>query len=259
MQLAVALGSGAAFLGRQLAHADAVLIALEDNPRRLQARLRAMSAPAGCAVSIRFGWPSLGSEDGRFDLERLLDDGAKLVVVDTLARAVQGRTDWDSTGWVTEVLGPLQQAVLEHEACLLCVDHHRKPGVSGENLVDDISGSTGKAAVADTIIGLYRQRGQKGATLRVTGRDVDEAELAIDLDGERLVWTRTDAALPGVQQEIVEALQELTAAGTRELARHLERDASNVQKELAELANKGLVRRRGPGREAPWTLCQGGL
>ena len=255
LQLGIALGSGGAFLGRPLPQADAVMIALEDNPRRLQARLRAMGAPAGCTVSIRFGWPSLSSDEGRWDLERLLDDGARLIVIDTLARAVQGRTDWDSTGWVTEVLGPLQQATLEHEACLLCVDHHRKPGISGENLVDDISGSTGKSAVADTILGLYRKRGQKGATLRVTGRDVDEAEVAIELDGERLLWALADAALPGVQQDVVDAIQELGSATVTELATFLGKARSNISVELGELANKGLIKRRGSGRTAPYILA----
>jgi len=115
--------------------------------------------------------------------------------------------------------------------------------------------STGKTGVADTVWGLYRQRGQHAASLAVAGRDVEEQRLPLHFDGLTCCWQLGDA-VPGVQAAIIDALETKGAATLTELAGSLGKDASNLSKELAELANKGIVRRRSDGRTAPWVLAQ---
>jgi hypothetical protein len=60
------------------------------------------------------------------------------------------------------------------------VHHTRKSGA--ENFLDTINGSQGLAGAADTVAVLRRSRGSAGAVLKITGRDVEEAELALNFD-----------------------------------------------------------------------------
>jgi hypothetical protein len=54
-------------------------------------------------------------------------------------------------------------------------------------VIDEVLGSTGKTEVADVILGLFRERGKTSATLKVTGRDIEDLELVIE-------WHRTTCA-----------------------------------------------------------------
>lgn len=261
LQLAVAFGTGGRFLDRPVPRGRALYVALEDSPRRLQGRLRGMRAPADAAVYFEFAWPALNAEGLELLDQRVVADGLRLVVIDTLARAVGGRLDWDDLGSVTAMLGGLQELALARDVCILAIDHHRKPGLVAD-VVDDVMGSTGKSAVADTIWGLYRQRGDRGAKLAVTGRDVGECELGIRFDGLTLTW-QVDETAEGVrygtvQAEILDALAELGGeATTQDLADALDIPKGNVSRELSELVAKGaVVKCERRGHTIPYKLAR---
>jgi RecA-family ATPase len=255
LQLAITIGSGGAFLGRPIKPGKALYLALEDSGRRLQSRLRTMGATPSCRIRFELDWPMLDG-DGMHRLRSVVAEGQPvLVVIDTISRAVSGRIDWDRVGPVTAVLDELQGIAIEFDACILLIDHHRKPGISGGNVIDDVMNSTGKTGVADTVWGLYRQRGQHAATLKTCGRDVDEQELSLRFDALAHCWQLADATT-GVQSAIVSALETAGDATVTELSKYLGKDKGNLSRELAELADKGLVRRRSEGRTAPWTLWQ---
>ena len=58
--------------------------------------------------------------------------------------------------------------------------------------MEEISGSNGVSASADTLWLLRRDRGQPEGTLHVTGRDVEEEELAVTFEDG--MWTSRGAA-----------------------------------------------------------------
>ena len=64
--------------------------------------------------------------------------------------------------------------------------HHLKKGMEGDWL-SEISGSQGIAGAADTIFSLKRERNSNIATLHRTGRDVEEKDFIMKLDG--FGWT----------------------------------------------------------------------
>jgi len=259
LQLTVAVGSGGRFLNRSVEQGGALYIALEDSPRRLQARLRDMQAPHDADVRIAFGWPSLNGEGLEQIEHRIAFDNLRLVVIDTLARAVGGRIDWDDVGAVTPLLGGLQELALSADVCILAVDHHRKGGMTVD-VVDDVMGSTGKSAVADTVWGLYRQRGDQGATLNLTGRDIAEAEIAILFDPLTVCWQPNETAegvrVGSIQDRILTALEHAGGrATTTELANVLHIEATHVSRELGELvAKRAVVKEERQGREVPYRL-----
>lgn len=254
LQLAIAVDAGGIFLGRHIERGRAAYLALEDAPRRIQGRLRQMGATPSCDVRFELDWPRI-DHGGLAQLERAIAEWqARLVVIDTISRAMSGCIDWGRVGPVTAALGSIQDIAKASDTCILLIDHHRKPGVSGANVVDDVMESTGKTGVADTILGFYRERGQHTATLQMVGRDIDDQQLALRLDRATLCWQL--AAGSGVQSAIVEALEVLGSATLTELASHLGKDKGNLSRELAELESKALIGRRSDSRTAPWTLLQ---
>lgn len=261
LQMALALATGGRFLDHQLAQGAALYVALEDSPRRLQGRLRSMMATATGELAIAFNWPALNELEGIEALEAAINrDNLSLVVIDTLARAIKGRLDWDEIGAVTALLGDLQHLALTHDCCILLIDHHRKGGVMGADVIDDVMGSSGKTAVADTIMGIYRKRGERGATLAVTGRDIETVELGIAFDGLTCCW-QLDQSAQGVrtgtvQDDILATVAELGGeATTSELADALGLDVGNTSRELAELVRKGaMVKLPRKGHAVPYAL-----
>ena len=134
--------------------------------------------PSDADVHFATDWApfSLG---GAKDLLQDLQSGYARVVVDTFSRAI-GRADQMDVTAMTLAMGQLHHIAAHEDVALLLVDHHRKS--AGREIdadpIDDIFGSTTKAGVVDAALGLYRQHGQKDATLKITGRDVEEPEMS---------------------------------------------------------------------------------
>src|SRR5262249_7045120 len=75
----------------------------------------------------------------------------------------------------------------DHDIGILCNHHDRKMGAA--DALDTVSGSIGITAAVDTILLLKRDRGEHDAILHVTGRDIDERELALGFDKETCHWS----------------------------------------------------------------------
>lgn len=191
LDLAVAVACGGAALGRWRVEAGAVLLlALEDNPRRLQERIGVVldgsAAPESLEVATE--WPRGAA--GLAALEAWLSDHptTRLVVIDTLGRfRAPARTNGNQYADDTDELGRLQSMAVRRGVAVLAVHHLRKTE-GGEDPFDQLTGSTGLTGAADAIILLSRQRGDADAFLRVTGRDVPDAEHGLRWDPARCCW-----------------------------------------------------------------------
>jgi hypothetical protein len=261
LQMAVAVGTGGKVLGRDAARGKVFYLALEDSERRIRRRLERQGAPADGRIDFRFDWQPL-SRGGTADLMATLNEQSyTLVVIDTISRAL-GMADQMDQADMTVSLGGLQRLAIERDITILLVDHHRKGGAqSVGDVVDDVMGATSKVGVADAAMGLYRERRKREAVLKVTGRDIDDQELAIAFDPVTCCWQYEGDAhavrAESVQGEILEALTELGGtATTAQIAKWLNKPADNVSRELAELVAKGKVSRgERQGKEVPYTLA----
>jgi hypothetical protein len=192
--LSVAVAAGGYVLGQLRAERGEVLyLALEDGERRLQQRLRAVlgddAIPDGWHYQTL--WPTIEEEHGGLEaLQMWLEShpACRLVIIDTLAK-IRPRERPNATlyGQDYGALAPLAELARAYHVALVIVHHTRKAGA--EDALDAVSGSTGLTAAADAVLVLQRARGQGDATLSVTGRDIEERELALRFDQTTMQWT----------------------------------------------------------------------
>lgn len=264
LQIAVAVATGGVVLGRRVEQGRVLYLALEDSPRRLQDRLRKQHAHLAdkLQADFIFEWKPL-AEEGTADLIQAIDrEGYTLVVIDTISRAL-GRMDQLDAVDMNLTLGALQRIAIDRDVTVLLLDHHRKASASNADVVDDILGATAKTGVADVLLGLYRERGKADASLRVTGRDVDDQEIAVKFDAETGCWQPLGDAsgvrAETVQSDILIAIKEMGGKATvQKVAEWLRRDKGNVYREMQELVAKGRLKRLDKkGKQVFYELIEG--
>jgi len=252
LNIALAVADGGKSLGGLDSTAgDVLYLALEDNRRRLKRRLTKMLGDIQEAperLDFRCQWHRL-DKGGYAHIREWLTDhpGAKLVIIDTLAKVRAGRK---GNGNVYdedyEALSGLQGLALEFHVAFLIVHHTRK--ADAEDVFDTVSGSLAITGAADTIIALKRQRGQDSATLHVTGRDIEDKELVLKWIGQSGLWQlEGDAAnLPPVLMGLAKEIHDLlgrtgNSYKPHEMASALGREVSGVKSAMWRMEGQGLL------------------
>jgi hypothetical protein len=195
LNLAVSVADGSPALGRfPVTVGDVLFLGLEDSLRRMQLRLRRVmrgrdAVPSG-RLHIETEWPT-ADEGGLRQLDDWLSDfegQARLVVIDVLGRFVT--TGGGSYRKDTARIAALDALAQRHHVCILVLEHMWKGGVSATmpDWLDRVRGTTGITASASGIIGLARERGSDTGLLRITGRDVPEADLPLQFSASQGTW-----------------------------------------------------------------------
>jgi hypothetical protein len=259
LNLAIALAAGGRALGKIPVEKAAVLyLGLEDKEWRLQRRLRPCCQGGPVPADLHFftKWPRL-DEGGLEHLDNWLKDhpGTGLVVIDTLARLwPSGNGKRSSTTLYHqdyESMTSVKEIADRHGTTILGVHHLRKQAT--EDRLAQLSGSMGISGSADTIMIMSRGRGTADATLLVTGRDVEEQELALQFDQSVKTWIllglAQEVAKSRERQVILDALKEAHPKELRpsEIAKATGGTGANIRKLLPKLVQEGHVRKTGYG------------
>ena len=182
--------SGGRALGNiQVERGEVLYLALEDNARRLQDRLRLLlngEAPAE-GLHLELEWPRLDN-GGAEKLHQWLDEhaNARLVIVDVYSRIRPESSNRDRYQADYEGAALLQAVGVARGVAVLALYHTRK--AESLDFVETVQGTVGTAGAADTIVVVKRARGEADATLHITGRDVQEQELALRFAAEAGTW-----------------------------------------------------------------------
>jgi len=172
LDLALGVGSDRHVMGGiKPEHGDVLYAALEDNPRRLQKRVRKLLMPGSTSwperLTLATAWRRL-DQGGIEDIADWCDGAAqpKLVILDTLAGVRPIRT---SSGYTEDydALAALHRLANDRGIAVVVLHHTRK--MDAEDPVDQVSGTLGLAGCADTVIVLNRT--SNGTTLYGRGRD----------------------------------------------------------------------------------------
>ena len=197
MQIATAVACGGQVLGRDANPGSVLYLALEDSPATFQERLIRQRTPLTRALTVAFEWKS-ATVGGITDLKLELDHNHhSLIVVDTVSRLLGGLKQRDEDA-ITPMYGSLQELALRNHCAILLIDHHAKPGlIARGDPIDDILGSTAKAGVADTSMGLYRDPEERGkAVLGCRGRRNEEINRSLHWDGLTCTWQDAGEVAP---------------------------------------------------------------
>jgi hypothetical protein len=193
LDAAVAVAGGYEASGNIPCQQGAVLLlALEDNDRRLHQRLKVVlqgkAAPAALQYATVWRRADAGGLD---DLRTWLSThpGARLVVIDTLQK-IRGQRRRDDGVYADDYLavGQLKALADEFNVPFLVVHHLRKEAATDP--LESVSGTAGLTGSADTILVLKREPKDSLGLLYVRGRDVPEAEIAMQFDEATGKWLR---------------------------------------------------------------------
>jgi len=258
LAMGLAVASGGVALGSiPVDEGDVLYLALEDSARRLQDRLQRLlkDAEAPTRFDIARTWDRL--DNGGLDQIGAWLVGhkdARLVIIDTLQRVRPSKKGGQRNLYVDdyEDLTPLKALADDHNVAIVVVHHLRK--TDSDDPLDLVSGSTGLTAAADTIAVLRRQRSRADAELFITGRDLEETELAmrvdIDAGGWVLLGDAADYRRTEERQAVLELLEDLDSITALDVATSLGISIDNARHRLSRMTKAGDLRRIGPGRYA---------
>jgi len=230
-----------------------VYLALEDTERRLQGRLRQMLCEEGAPANLHLftKWPRVDA--GGLDLlEAKIQEiqDVRLVIIDTLQKF---RKPMRSNGNLYqedyETVAQIKDVADRLGVCILLIHHLRK--AQADDPFDTLSGSLGLTGGADGILVMERSKGN--TILHVTGRDVEEAEYAIELDRQMLAWRllgeRSEVKTTSEQQLVYNTIKEASEAlSPKEIADISGVKTGTVKKILSKFMSDQSIHRTTYGR-----------
>jgi AAA domain len=250
-------------LAINLKTARALGLSADTGRRRLQRRITKLlptfsgTWPPGLTIATE--WPR-ANQGGPADIEQWLTTttSPRLIIIDTLAqfrKLSNGKTQIYAEDYAA--ISGLQKLASKYNVGIVIVHHDRKS--EADDVFDTISGSLGLPAAADTILILKRQAG--AVTLHVRGRDVEEAEMALQFDKMTCRWSILGAAAEvhrsAERKRVIEALKEadtsLQAKDIQIAAELRTRNATDIL--LGKMVRDGEIVRADRGR---YTLSQTG-
>ena len=179
-----------------------------------------------------------------------LHSNARLVIIDTLQkfrRQLSGKGDRYRYAEDYDVISDIKALSDKFNVPILIIHHLKK--AMAEDWVNEVSGSTGIAGAADTILILKRARAENGGILHRTGRDVEEKEFAMRLDGFGWVL-QGDAELftmPEWKRQILDYLKEHETVSPMLLSQAVNIPVNTAKSNLFRLAKEGVIKKVGHG------------
>ncbi|MFJ7158456.1 AAA family ATPase [Streptomyces sp. NPDC101118] len=256
--LSVAAG-GHAFDSVPVQGGPVLYLALEDTPRRLQTRMGKLlsghPAPAGLTLVTECPpFPQGGTEAIAQWLERNPD--ARMVVIDVFAKmrgqAPQGVSAYDAD---YVAVGYAKRLADRYGIAVVLVHHVRK--ASSEDFLTEVSGTNGIAGAADATLVLKRARGQADGILHVTGRDVNEAEYALQFQEASGSWKllegpASDHTIGDTRAAILRHVRAHPGARPKDIAQALPgTDADTIRRTCSRMAGDGQLTKDAGGRYYP--------
>lgn len=252
LQLGHAVANGDEVLGRPVEAGRVLYAALEDNNRRLKARLAKMSPSASHwpeTFDLATEWPRLDA-GGLQAFETWLDDHAdgKLIIIDTLATvrpATSGRDTLYQSDY--QALRGLHAIASSRGVAIVLVHHVRK--AEADDPFDMVSGSTGLTGAADATLILSNTT--VGKILYGRGRDLVEFESAVDFDLTTCRWSdlgRPSDAYGSDTRKAIRAAMKDGHQRPKDISEAAGLDYELCAKTLQRMAEGGEVQKGGHGR-----------
>lgn len=245
-QAAEAVAIGGPFMDTTCESGEVLFLSLEEGDRLCKSKLRGMGLDpkAAARIDFHFTWPR--GADGCVEIANSLQASPKvrLVIVDSLTRFRPQATDRNVTQFQAdyESLAGLAGVAKARPGLAILVIHHSRK-MLGADPLDDISGTHGLAAAADSYL-VLRKEGL-GATLHAGGRIWAREEADFNLRREGMRW-QLDGVSDGLTDKERNVLDMVRGSGgmsPTELAKLLNISRQGCYNFLDALLAKGKVRK----------------
>lgn len=271
LNIAVAVARGKKAFGKVGVKSGRVAyIDLDGNVRGTQKRLMNLlqgdPAPENLEMFRRFPRVDKGTDGDATDrLQTYLDHfpDTQLVIVDTL-KGIRPKTSGRRSMYDLdyEAITPLRKLAQAHEVSMLFV-HHTKQG-STDDVVEQVSGSSGLTAAVDNILVMTKDRGQHDAQVKAICREAEDSEYAFSFDEERTTWVlkgeSTSFAKTSERQRILNALCKVTSEDDPAGPKHVDSACSvgydTIRHLLGKMVDEGTVEKLGRGEYLPTSRSQ---
>ena len=255
LHLGVSIAIGGCALGKiDVEKGDVLYLALEDTERRIQERLKGSALPENCDLSRLDIVTAIPRQDeGGLDYIKLWlseHSEAKLVIIDTLQKfRKQSKGKLNVYAEDYDALAELKKVADEFNVAFVVIHHLKKMSAKEEmtgDWINQLSGSAGITGCADTIIALKRDRVSTHGTLRITGRDVEEKDYSMKLDG--FGWflegeVGQEIKIPAWKAKILEFLKEHLKITPMQLSDLASITIEAAKKQLQRLCNDLVLKR----------------
>lgn len=261
--LCISVSTGGKALGKfEVEQGDTLYMALEDNKRRLQSRMKELLKSEIVGDFNRLDALTMRTRAKKLDVGLIdqiedwltLHPNARLIVIDTLG-SVRGKSTDRRTLYEQdyEVGAALTRLAGDYSIAILIIHHLRKG--DAEDPMDMVSGSTGLTGGMDGAIVLNRTRSAADGILKAYHRDLeDDPEMALGKVEASEGWWQYigDAEEYQMSKERRKVLEVLSNAGSpmkpSDIADELGEPAQNVSKLLQKMREDGYVDNEGYGR-----------
>jgi RecA-family ATPase len=224
---------------------DVFYAALEDNPRRLQRRLRQMLPDTEWPQRLCLNTQARRINEGGLDLLKDWAESAmepRLIIIDTLTcirppKRAQTENIYEAD---YRALEPLRRLADELKIAIVVVHHQRK--MDSDDPFDTVSGTHGLTGAADNVLILDRSAG--GTILHGRGRDLEDIEKAMQFDKTTARWSilgeASDVQKSDQRKAIIEALRDGELSVTQ-LVAATRMKRNNLEVLLHKMVNAGEV------------------
>ncbi len=262
LRAALTIATGGVAFGnphREVTQAKVLYLALEDGHRRLQDRLRKLTAPGEAwphDLTLVTEWPRL--DNGGLDrlAEEIDSGGYKIIIIDTLGRVRVPRRGKDHYQEDSDAISMLHDMTRKRPGIAMLLVHHNRKDDHPDDYIDALSGTTGLSGVVDHVSVLQRIRGEADAVLRFTSRDAPEHDTAFKFEGATWVELGNAATYERskAREEVRSVLVDLGGEATlTELADVVNKALPTVLELLRGLADEGAAYQ--DGARGPWKVA----
>lgn len=265
--LALAVATGGECLGKDVRMGSVLLLALEDNGRRIQDRMQKVlpyhdqqnwdSIGENLQIYDTGSWNSMHRIDSGamkvFEAWRHAADNPRLVIVDVLQKirppARSQQSEYDA---VYKAMHELHRWASLYRISVIVIHHTKKGGSTTSDPFEAVSGTMGLTASADTTVILsHDPSGDFDGVFYGRGRDLPEFEEPLTFSGS--VWTHitgTDALrLSEERRQVVDVIAAgpQSGVGAQDIADQLSKSRNAVDVLLTKMTKANEVRRIGRG------------
>lgn len=247
---------GTAFGSIDVKSGDVLYLALEDNQRRLQKRMREQQPDSNMPTRLFFETEADRVNESLVDnLETWLDNHpkARLIIIDTLQR-VRSQSDGRGSGYKEdyEAVQPLQDLAGRRNLSIIIVHHQRK--MDAEDVFDTISGTNGLTGSCDNMMVLVKQN--ELTKLCGRGRDLPDFEKAVSFDPVSHTWKiigdANEIASSSERQAVLDAILEAgEPIGPKDIAAVSGHKYDCVRQLLPKLVKEGKIEKAKRGYYQP--------